>query len=296
MALGKVSSGFVYALVIGLYLWLKNPKSIRIYVLGFSWLLFFFVYQKWLTTSETPFTTVNVLSESPVHLIVYNLKALLKYLTEIRLSLTLPTIYTSLAILVLMVLFSRGKQTRILLLSGIVATLLIYGVTHIRNDLSAADIYYFEFGLLFILTLFTVQFLAVQEQETRVKNVDSGHIKVFILSCWFILSFFCVRPDIMTLGQHIKSANNDPFLFINRDYKRLNLQAPISFTQILTHHFKPGNLFQNKPRPLFDFKNSLMSFMKKMSSRRTVRYSLSRKKYIRMIYVNLVGRFGQEVS
>ncbi|KTD72257.1 hypothetical protein [Legionella tucsonensis] len=263
VALGKVSSGFVYALIIGTYLLLKNPKSLHIYVLAFSWILFFFFYQKWLTTSESPFANLNTFLANPVSSFFHNIKALIIYLTEIQNSLTLPTIYTTIVTLVLIACLFPRKQNSILLLSGIGVTLLVYEVTHIRNDLIPADIYYFEFGLLFILTLFTVQFLACQTKDTHGINVDTSNIKLFILSWWFLLSFFCTKPNIAALGEHIKSANNTPFLFINRDYKKINLHTPISFTQVLTNHFRLENLFQNKPRPLFDFKNTLASFMKK---------------------------------
>lgn len=144
ISLGKVSVGFVYATFIGFILLLRRPRDYRVYLIGMGWILFFLFFQKLMAPSKSSIVFMQL-----------SFDAIIEYLTSpSKLSYgMLYLIYGSLSGLFLMVLF-RIKHNFIILIAAVLSLFVVFIVIHTNPNMVAADIFYFEFSLSFILIIF----------------------------------------------------------------------------------------------------------------------------------------------
>lgn len=242
ISIGKISVGFAYAVFIGMYLFLKQWKDYKVYLLGISWILFFLLFLKLKLLYISPATENN-----------FSLISLYNFFIDISDSplKMLQSIYISCFILICLFVLYKTKQNFRFLVSSIFSFLTIAIIITIKgNELIPADIFYFEYSLAFILILFMFQNIFY--------NIKSMHMKIIALVILTGLSNFYYLPKFNiwspSISQSLKSLNYTPFNNIN---KILSSSEKINF---MTGGIKTSWLNKTK-RPLQNFKTKLNEFL-----------------------------------
>jgi len=210
LALGKISTGFMYATFIGIFLLIKQPKEIKVYLLGIVWVLFFLLYK-----------TFMLPPNGSVHSLDLHMNFLL-HPTPMLLS-----IYTSIGILSAITFILKGKNNQRLLLTSIGSLLLLFFILTITK-LAKPDIFYFQYGFGSFLILFVFQSIidninSYQEQiYIRLSETNAKLIKTTTIMSALLLTSFYALPSLnfytfsaKSIEKHVKSLNHQPFSSIN---------------------------------------------------------------------------------
>jgi hypothetical protein len=148
LSFGKVSTGVMYMLVVGIHLFMAHYRNKRIYVLGVVWLAFTAVYG-WLFTLDRSTSGGDAISLSD------RLDSLTTFLTlQGRFVPFAQDLYALGLILgVIALVYRRGSTIRLFtsLVTGFVAVCAMWFLT-----MSPNDIRYFEQALFFVVLLFAV--------------------------------------------------------------------------------------------------------------------------------------------
>jgi len=246
IGVGKVSLGFIYATFIGMYLLLKNWKDYQVYIMGFGWIIFFFVFPKFMRTGTSNSLSFDSLSFDLIYNFIFNVSQSPYGM--------LQSIYTSIFILSIMAALFRTKQNLFFVISSLFSLSVLSFLIISREDLIYSDIFYFEYSLAFILILMMFQTifnnLATLLQKT---------IALIVLVCLSSL-YYLPKVNILSLSpslikQSIVMLNYRPFVHINR-----------MSTNKEKYSFSHGGLSKEwleiQKRPLFNFKTSLEKYMK----------------------------------
>jgi len=160
LALGKVSTSFMYAVFLGFYLLLKQPRSYIPYLFGAACLLFFYVYSSLFSSRSSGMLFSHI-----------GIAGFYKFLMEpSRFWLSqLYSTYASVLIFICVSLVYKSSNNIRFLFASILSLLVLYLVTTITLGLSRADIFYFVNGLSSILILFALHsfFFCLKNGERR---------------------------------------------------------------------------------------------------------------------------------
>ncbi len=253
ISLGKISSGFMEASLIGLFLLIKYPKDKRIYLLGLGWSIFFIFYIKLFSESYG----VNTLaaydfSKFSIKYFFYNPP------WDIMIN-------SSLLILMFLSYFFKNKNTYRLLFSVLISYLILMLIITVKTDLYSVDRLYFYFGFTYILNLITFQFLIHETQNNKIVAGDERFKNVFIVTIMatllYISSFYLsanLSFSPYRVKNNIKVVNTQAFSYIN---KKLDNKNQLSIKKILFQKVN-NDYFINFNRPLYTFRDSINNILK----------------------------------
>lgn len=139
LSLGKISIGFGFASVVGLWLFLKKPKDLRVYFVGSIWLIWFAVWN-WQTSISTP-------PEQPL---------------VQRVGLSWPDVFSlmGVTVLVLVLWLLTKKKDWGVFLSVLVTVGTIYVFLPLFVARTESDTFYFLHGLYSVVVLILFSMLA----------------------------------------------------------------------------------------------------------------------------------------
>ena len=147
IALAKVSSGFMFAVLIGAFILGKQPRSAATYIFGLILLIFFYFY-------ATLFFVKVENGESRMDLSLLGLLDFFNYLVhqgrfeshKIVVSLV-PAVLTSTVILGILAIGKKNHVAKIGLFASLLSILCLYVITASNKNYSISDIWYFQYGL-----------------------------------------------------------------------------------------------------------------------------------------------------
>lgn len=254
IALCKINTGFMYAVFIGFFILLKEYKSINIYILGSLWVVFFLVYQSFMTIDNS--TIINFKNLSFENIYNYITTPSMFYYDA------LSSIYISLVCLLALGYIFKEKINIIALISAITTFIVLIFVTVLFNFLKA-DIFFFQYGFYSILILFIFQsiFYNVELAKTVIikNSIQFRFIQISIISISIFISsiYYLPKSNILNLNSiysTVKDINTRSFMEIN---KLLPTEGKISL-KILANEKFPTKF----KRTLFDLRNDMYAFMK----------------------------------
>jgi len=161
LSIGKISTGFAYATFVGLYLFLKHPKNIFVYVLGMGWIIFLLFFTQLIMRNSDEIKSLDFSR--------LNLEAIYVYVTDtetIYYSIQFSSIITIIG-LTLLTLIYREKKSIIMTISGVINFIVLIVIVRIHSEFSPSDIFYFYYGYNSVLVLFTLQQLAFNLQSQK---------------------------------------------------------------------------------------------------------------------------------
>jgi hypothetical protein len=196
LSLGKISSGFMYILVVGVFLVLDKGRDLRIYILGSVWLLFLSVYS-WLFALDR-----TILPTERVDTLWTQLEpsARLLLLQGNGASAMLP-LYSLATFLAVYFVLYRRKSTRNLLVS---LGLGIFGIAVLAFlRLHPNDVWYFGQGLFYAVLLMTfLDFVAIRGTQHVVFSSGPGGLRRYgyvILTVVAVLSTAGMSRPVVSL-------------------------------------------------------------------------------------------------
>jgi len=218
LSLGKISTGFMYAVFIGSYLLVKNHDDYRIYLLGAFWLFFFYLYSQLMSNGYS----INL--ELDMSLI--STKSFYQYFFN-------PSRYLSPALISFFVgglIYNiyRDRDSLIFLISSGFSLLVLYIITISMKGFSRPDIAYFQLGLSSVLTLFAIisiciKFKAMSLYENYVSSLFTKGWIVSVLIGSILLSgtvfnqnYTLFDIDLYNIKERIMYANKGLFKMINK--------------------------------------------------------------------------------
>ena len=265
VSLGKISSGFMYGLFVGLFLFFRNFKDYRVYVLGSGWILFFLLYRHFMAPLPLPrnSTTLEILSLSEIA------RFLLLQVDNIRISTLLHT-YILIALLFGLGWLSGNKHTIKTAFAASGAVFLFSIVKNLQPGFSPADIWYFLYGLFSVIVLFCYQTLVrditscSDRKDRGVISLGKWYINVFVVILAVVstsqfplagFNLFNISPN--NIIKPLQNLNTGNFRYINRHEK---LEKSLSFKRLMLGkvHLDPEKF----DRPLLELKESLESLLK----------------------------------
>jgi len=258
VSLGKVSTGLMYASLLCVFLLIKHPTDLRVYVLGIL-LGGFFVYY------STLFQTVNI---DPAAL-GYDFSILSpSYYWQTILHPTLALedtfpqnfmIHMSIAILTILAFLFKDRNTIIFLWASIVAYLLLITLTSISLKFGPSDVFYFYLGFTYVLNLFVFMFVVHSLKESKLQYGDKR--SCFYVGLWLMITVFVSSTYLSSMPPSsftkvpvaFKSMNDRPFITINRI---LTEENQLSVSTLLTGQAE-NTVFIKFKRPLFNFRKAV---------------------------------------
>ena len=224
ISIGKISSGFMYAIFIGFYLVLKQPKDIKVYLLGSIWIMFFFIYKN--TMIDTEVSNIYILP---------SLHNVLQFLTDGSFTyFKMPKpIYASLAFLALIFFLFKTKNIRRLFLASLFSFLILMLITLIIPMNSNSDIFYFQYALSIILDLFVLQAL-FSNISLKIKQHNISLKETIIIIIMFMIWIY--------------------FHYVTEVHFRKHTLPEKTLDQITT-------LLHGERRPLYSFRENLFEYL-----------------------------------
>lgn len=230
IALGKISSGLMYAALIGSFLLVKQTKNFKIYLFCIASFVFFYIYAFLVFIPGQG-------AENLIDISQLGLKDFYVYFTDPyivrkgrKVSASMPAIWANVAVLGAILMGGLSRNSIAAFGSSLIAIFCLYLVTASGRGYSASDIWYFQYGLSSVLLLLT--FASVLECKCALWRggfFDSLHyIKriIFSLLCIVGLAYltrYAFLPSInifnlsyISFQQAIDNAYLRPFKNINR--------------------------------------------------------------------------------
>nr|MDA3901189.1 hypothetical protein [Spirochaetota bacterium] len=266
LSLGKISSGFMFAIFIGFYLLLKEYGNFKIYLLGAFWVLFYILIFSLLTTQHSPSDVTSIFNSNPIeNFVQYASGQNRRFFAVIINSLFFFTFYQSQKPI--------NSYSIKFGYSSIISIILCFFIFSYEG-FTSADRSYFFMGLFFvqILTVLYVLFSSID------KNYCKYKILVILLFCYMVLpnskSIFSKEVfhdpygninSILEKNEKLSMIDN---IFVNnrKTYKRL-LTGPLTvFTDDLhvfleNNQLKKNNVYMFIPKKVFD--NEIDNVLKK---------------------------------
>ena len=256
LALGKVSTGFMFAVLLGFLFLLKQPKSYIPYLFGALFLLFLYGYSSLFSyrSSELIFSHIGIAS-------------FYKFFVkpdEAQLFDILACSYASILILISISLVYRSTANTRLLIASIFSLLVLYVVTTlISSALNSSDVWYFSYGLSSTLILFTLHSLFFNLKHSDRRNfglINHLNRKVVFISVAILgaaltslfylptISVFSMTPE--NVASKLDKLTISPFSNVNKSEALKN--------QVTFSKHSPMTL----DRPWLSFRNELDAYLK----------------------------------
>lgn len=261
VGLGKVSSGLLFAVLLSLFLLLKNIKSKRTYLLVVSWLVFFGIYWRLFNTGQ---------SSGIQRPHVSGFFGFLNYQTTYTPGPEEPNllgIYLLAGLLSISFLIFRNKTSILMCVAGLLSVIALAIVTQVLEGLAQPDIFYFIYGL--YLPFVLLGFMCLVEDlssspvdgwapfELNTKFVKTSLVLLFCL-CVFPLKLSTLNPFALS-GENISKVLSD----LNSGYfGQLNSSQNTSAISVLGElqgNLPPRDIEQNTD--MYLFRKSLNSYL-----------------------------------
>lgn len=155
---GKISEGFIYAIIIGLFLVIKFPKNIFIYITGIIWLAFLYFFQHFLTYGSNPTSLSNP-----------SISGIINYLVSPNGTFgSMYLYYLLVPVLVIQYFLTKYSKYSITLTNSIIVVIII-SILVSSNILNfPPDIGYFEYALATVICLILFHNMIVDFDKNRV--------------------------------------------------------------------------------------------------------------------------------
>ncbi len=261
ISLGKISSGFMEASLIGLFLLIKYPRDKRIYLLGIGWSLFFIFYIK--LFSEAYGVNTSATYDFSRLSIMYFFNKPASYFWNGPVWNTM--IYSSLLILIFLSYIFKNRNNYKILFSAILSYLILVLLISSKTDLYSVDRLYFYFGLTYVLNLITFQSIIYGIQNNKILIGDEKSKNIFIISIMatslYASSFYISYKLSFNPYKNrnlISIINTQAFSAIN---EKLDPKKQLSIKRLLFQKEKNDN-FNSFNRPLYAFRNSIYDILK----------------------------------
>jgi hypothetical protein len=224
ISLGKVSSGFMYAVFIGFFLLLKDFKRATPYVLGGAWLTFFIGYYLLFYGSWG--------GDSSGSMALPSLSAIAESFKDVRLEI----VYIYISILLFFAVVFRNKTCFKLFGASLFSLVVLVVLVTTVTSFGRSDVFYFIYGFHSVLILFLVQGgLDIIKAGTKKEFVYLGGINAILDKYSFALIVFLFSVFLIFNIDRVK----DRVLSLNiQPYEQLNevLDEDVSLKRILTNN------------------------------------------------------------
>ena len=298
LALGKISTGFTFALFVGIGILLKYPKSIKTYILGALWCVFFVVYS----------SSFHVEPDNASQYNSYNLFD--AFIESFRTAsfMGLPSqMYLMLLILLILYLAFRCTSSLLFLTSGVTTFTLVGVLTAFLAIDQGMRFYFFQalYQILALCTLFLILKYAQNikssivfiRDKTQVAMLFPAYTILIGAILYSLVGHTILLPTITKIPQSLLSMNLLPFrqLALTSHYDlsvsgllqgrgMLHLgkdqQAPFSLLK---------NKFENQLEERQIKKNECMIFFTRDSLREFDRYNVRNDWSTGMFLYSLLG-------
>lgn len=265
--LGKISSGFAFMLFIGLIIFIKNYKNYLTYVLGFSWFTFLYVYQGLMLSANIESGNESLQTTNWNNLKITNILDSIQNISKIHHA-HIIGLYTSIILLGILVYFFRSRNSIVILSSSILSFLILVLITELRVDFSISDVWYFYFGLNFLLFIYVIPttYMVLYKAFQNIKTKD--HLLIRFSKFTLFISIisagtFYQQTEINILDStyesiciNLECMNTEPFKVLNAKNK-----TKYSVKKILLGMDRTKLIQKN--RPLLSFRCDLNDFLRK---------------------------------
>lgn len=263
ISLGKVSSGFMYAALIGLMLVLVHFKDYRVYLFGLALLAFFAIYNSTITGGEGS-------------IVIPELKQILKFLalkTKIFYD-QLYQVYLLIALIVGTAFLFKSNAAARFFIASVLSVFVLALVVSMQPNFSGSDIWYFVYGLSSVLILLTYQLVLSTLNTHTARNFEGViYFNHPIIKTLLVLVMLGLTSDLNSTSYNffnsgvkptksvLQNAYKQPFSRLNSYDKTLKAN--------MVKQFKNRDYIDlgSYPRPLNAFNESLKSFMSENSLR-----------------------------
>lgn len=208
ISLGKVSSGFVYAMFLGFYFLIKDVKDYRVYIVGVAWCAFFWVYMH----SMSDYTEGSSLFPTPerIHELMSHEK--------------IRVLYPYLSVLFLLSMSIFKKAVFRYLLASLLTFFGLIFVLSTNPDFSGSDIAYFRYGLLYIL-VFIIFSVILDKNSYLNMNIAGLTRKIGVASIAIYIS-------IISFDSFVNSLGAKKYSFFDYFNERLKEEDKLSITRL----------------------------------------------------------------
>ncbi|MDY0121163.1 MAG: hypothetical protein RBR54_04400 [Sulfurimonas sp.] len=259
VALGKISTGFMYASLVGCFILIKYPKDKRVYFLGTVLIIFFWMYSKLFAAGYTGDTSNSYDFSILTYSYYWNtiISPVLEQFKAIPSQNTM--IHIDIAILTALAFLFKDRNTLKFLFATIASYFLLVSLSGITVRLNFNDILFFYLGFTCVLNLFIFMFIVRNLQDNKVFDgveYTNFYTTLLLISTIYISSFYvsAVFPKSFNeMESRLKYINNGPFVNIN---KKLPSDNKLSVSKLLTNRVK-NTAFADFERPLYNFREKI---------------------------------------
>jgi len=248
ISLGKISTGFMYAIFIGFFLLFRYYKNIFVYLLGLGWITFFLIYTSLMTrntdtldTLDFSWLSLNALYEhlSNTNLMYY----------EIQISILVTIVFLGTIAFIF-----RNKQNIQLFITAFISFIVLIFIIKMNKGFGSSDIWYFYYGLSMVLILFTIQSISytmrlyLLNSFYKLNQINKRLLIAGLIFSTLYLSSFYTQPSFKLESE-----------FLNRDIAVMPNKDKLAKTKVI---FLKKYLDKKEYRPLKVFRDELYVFMK----------------------------------
>lgn len=260
ISLGKVSSGFMYATLIGFMLFSSQYRNFRVYVFGIVLVAFFVGYNSLMSPPDDHMNFSGY--ADGLDFLLLETKIIQNQLYQL---------YLIISVLGCLAWYFRSRAAAGILFGGIMSVLVLAGLISIYPSLTKNDIWYFAYGLSSVMLLLVYQAYIKLSNEPinngmTPRSIPRPYIAKFVIFAVVVgLSSQLSQPrfSIFNINSYpIETFYSGPFEKLNKADGELdaNIVKQVSGNGIYD--------FSKYDRPLMDFRNSLWAFMDKNSLER----------------------------
>lgn len=226
VSFGKISSGVMLCVFVSALAFLKQPLSLRFYIFALLAALFFYAYNKVFSTSYG--TQVAVVFKNLTLRTAYDYLAQPSGMWSKHIS----TFVAALVVLGALAYATPSKNNLRLLAAVLLSIIPLYLLTVVIVGLNMSDIWYFHYGLAFVLFLFIFQSVTdnaiLLSQGFSSFNTAVGRSTYRLLMTLGVLCLAYIGQglyhsnfNLFAMGydsviRQIRYANNHPFLQVNK--------------------------------------------------------------------------------
>ena len=265
ITLGKISSGFAFMVFIGIVVFIKNYKNKYTYILGGIWLIFLFAYQKMMLSTNVEDIKANIQTSDWNKISFFKILESIQDISKIHYHLIVSSFTTVIMFAILAYIFKKWNNI-VLFLASLFSFFVVVFITELRVDFSVSDVWYFFFGLNFILLIYFIPTLHSIIIKTF-KNINYKEIskvrfnKITLFVAMVGIGTFYQQPEFNilnlsyeTICLNLEAMNQDPFKTYNNRFK-----TKYSVKRIITG--KESCNYPKHRRMLFEFRNKLNNYI-----------------------------------
>ncbi|WP_367987525.1 hypothetical protein AB2S62_13695 [Vibrio sp. NTOU-M3] len=269
ISLGKISSGFMFSMFIGFSLLILYYKDWKVYIFGISLLLFFSIYQSFLTVQSE-----------------VSLPNIMEFLSIISLKSNIIRHQLFQVYLILFALFtvswvSSSKKSKPLVLSGIISVITISIIITIQPNLTTSDKGYFIYGLSSFLILISYQAiirdisLIKENKSLNYIHFNYSHIQILLIISILLVTNFLDKTRYNAFNFGLNSTKEVVNNFYSLHFSRIN-RGDVNLNANIHKMLSNRNYidFDKYERPLDQFNLALTQFMQtnKLTANNTLLY------------------------